>query len=101
MSVVIVTVHCASLAQPMDLELPATIPLSRLVPELVKALRLPDGIYALMTGSRILAASETLSTAGVLTGDRLVLRVIRLSRPFPKPTEWERHLVHLRVLRSL
>lgn len=74
MSSVIITLQGQILPEPMDLEVPADVPVGRLLPELVNALGLPDGDYYLESRTRRLSDDETLSAAEVYTGDALTLR---------------------------
>jgi hypothetical protein len=72
-------VRSPCLAQPVDLELPRDVPLARLRPALLEALRLPAGEYVLLCGARPLGDEEDLSAAGVLPGDVLDLLPAELS----------------------
>jgi len=82
MSSVIITLQSSLLQVAIDLELPGEVVLRSLLPELVRALRLPptDGagkpvVYQLVhqAQKRPLRETETLLSAGVVTGDVLSL----------------------------
>lgn len=77
----------------IDSGLPAHVPLATLLPDLLTALRVPDGgdpatwTLARLDGSR-LAPAQTLAQAGVLDGDLLLVRADRgpaRSCTFPGP----------------
>lgn len=73
---VIVTVLPSEEAPGLDLELPAGQPVSLLLPQIARALELPEGSYRLEScpGGRPLAAEETLARAGIWDGAWLMLR---------------------------
>lgn len=86
MSTIIITLHTTGPKGSLDLELPGDVPLQDLLPELIRAVGLPS--FDRRTGRpvdyclelsrpgrrRVLRDYETLSRAGVLTGDILTLR---------------------------
>jgi molybdopterin converting factor small subunit len=78
MSSVIISIQSSLLREPVDLELPDEMEIQHLLPELVRALQLPTGNlgqYQLIRQKRRrpLRGRETLSRAGVSTGDVLSL----------------------------
>lgn len=78
MSNVIITLKSSLIRRVTDLELPDDVPVQDLLPELVRALQLPTGNlgqYQLIRHKRrrALRGRETLSRAGVSTGDVLSL----------------------------
>jgi len=72
-SSVVITLQSPHLPGAIDLELPGDVPVGQLLPELVRALRLPPADYRLARRSRILRDDETLFAAQVLLGDILTL----------------------------
>jgi MinD-like ATPase involved in chromosome partitioning or flagellar assembly len=70
----IVTIRSPELAEPIDLRLPGRVPVGRLLPRLVEALRLPEKTYQLLRHGEPIAEGRSLFAARVLAGDTLSLR---------------------------
>lgn len=82
MSSIIITLHPPGPSGPLDLELPGDVMLNKLLPELERALKLPLAgsggrpiTYQLIhqARQRTLRETDTLASAGVVTGDILSL----------------------------
>ncbi len=81
MSSIIITLKTIK-GGPVDLELPGNVPVSKLLPALIEALKQrqppinlsPDEQYRLVRGSKILEDDETLFDAGLLMGKTLTLQ---------------------------
>ena len=70
----IVTVRSPGLAEPIDLRVPGGVPVDRLLPRLVEALRLPEGAYRLLHHGAPIPGERSLFAARVLEGDTLALQ---------------------------
>jgi hypothetical protein len=70
----IVTIRSPELAEPLDLRIPGGVPVGRLLPRLVEALRLPEGAYRLLHHGEPIPEEESLFAARVLAGDILSLQ---------------------------
>lgn len=73
---IVVTVQSLELAEPVDLRLPGGVPVGRLLPRLVEALRLPEGTYQLRRHGKPIPERQSLFAARVLMGDTLSLQPV-------------------------
>lgn len=72
----IVTVRSPELAEPIDLRLPGGVPVGRLLPRLIEALRLTAGPYQLLRHGTPIPEDQSLFAARVLAGDTLSLQPV-------------------------
>lgn len=72
----IVTIRSPELAEPLDLRIPGGVPVERLLPHLVEALRLPEGAYRLLRHGEPIPEDTSLFAARVLAGDTLSLQPV-------------------------
>lgn len=85
MSSVTVTLQSPLLPGAIDLALQGDVTMRQLLPELVRALRLPPGAYRLAHHSHVVRDDETLFGAGVLRGEILTLLPAHAPLPAAAP----------------
>lgn len=85
MSRLVITLQSPLLPGAIDLALPGDATMRQLLPELVRALRLPPGAYRLAHHSRVVRDDETLFGARVLRGEILTLLPAHAPLPAAAP----------------